>query len=133
MPQPRAVVPASCIRWGLNTSGSLIEKYYLVQLKAGAFEEIELPGSATAAVDGVLLEDAPITGRLVDVRRSYQTDGMAVCIAGAAIAVNALVMPTTAGKVVTRTGTNTIVGKAKTAATADGDEIEVELMLQVGA
>lgn len=131
MTQPRAIV--ECLRAGLNTTGSDMAQYLCVQLKAGAFEEIELPSGSTAVVAGVLTEAAPGTGIAAAVRRNYQTSGMAVCISGAAIAANALVMPTTAGKVVTRTGTNTIVGQAKTAATAADQPIEVELKLQVGS
>lgn len=132
MPQPRAIVQEN-IRWGKNTTASDLDRYLCVQHKSGAVEEIELPSGGTATVAGVLMEDAPGTGVQADLMRSYQVAGMAVCIAGAAITANDLVMPTSAGKVITRTGTNTIVGVAKTAATADGDEIEVELKLQVGS
>jgi hypothetical protein len=117
----------------LNSSGSDIAENYCVQLKAAAFEEIELPSGGTASVFGVLTEDAPGTGRGANVRRNIQVDGMATIVAGAAVAIGDLVMPTSAGKVITRTGTNSIVGEAKTAALADGDLIEVELKLQVGA
>lgn len=79
----------------------------------------------TAADDdmiGVALNAAAAQGDPVTVALRAPTVKM---IAGAAITAGAVVMLTTAGKVITRTTTNAYRGIALEAAAADGDIIEV--------
>lgn len=60
-------------------------------------------------------------------RAPYAALGTAVGIAGAAVAAGAALEVGTAGKLITRTS-GVMVGRALSAAAADGDEIEVFLI-----
>ncbi|MEE9395170.1 MAG: capsid cement protein [Planctomycetota bacterium] len=131
MPQPRAIKAPESLRSAFNFSGAAIAINRLVNTDptpsvAGRGDAIVAQATSNGTVLGVTTEAAPDAD---GVGRTIQVRDRALCVAGAAITVGDLVMPTTAGKVLTRTGTNTIVGEAKTAALADLDIIEVELNL----
>ncbi len=131
MPQPRVIKSAESLRSAFNFSGTEIEAFRVVDTDAtpsvaGTTDAVEAQATTAGKVVGVTTETMPDAD---GVGRTIQVAGRAKIEAEAAIAVGALVMPGTAGKVVTRTGTNTPIGEAKTAAAADTDIIEVELNL----
>jgi hypothetical protein len=131
MPQPRAIKSPQGLRSAKNDSGTDIEAYRCVteDVSEGT-DSVEVQATANGSVLGITTETFTDAD---GVYRTYQCRDVALCEANAAITKGDLVMPATAGRVATRTGTNTIVGKAKTAAAAQGDIIEVELDLQTGA
>ena len=129
MPEPRVVKSPEGLRGGLNESGTDIGAFLVVSWDT-TFEQVVLPAAQASPMAGVTTE---VFTDGDGVRYTLQTEGMAKCTAGAAISIGDEVMPETTGKVNTRTGTKSIVGTAKTAAAADGDIVEVELKLQVGA
>ena len=131
MPQPRAIKAPESLRSAVNLSGTAIVINRLVNTDAtpsvaGTVDSVETQATANGKVIGVATEAMPDAD---NVRHTIQVADRALCVANAAIAVGALVMPAALGRVATRTGTNTIVGEAKTAAAAIEDIIEVELNL----
>jgi hypothetical protein len=126
MGQPRQIIGPQDLRSGYNATGSSIGAALVVVLDNAGDRQIELPGAVTDDVYGVTLKAiANVTWGDVQIR------GQAICTASAAITIGDRLMLTTAGKVATWTaagGSNAaVVGKAITAATTDGDLIEVEL------
>lgn len=131
MSEPRVIKAPESLRSGVNYSGADIPAFRVIDTdatpsKATAHDAVEAQATTNGKVIGVTTEAFTDDD---DVYRTYQVSGRAKIEAEAAIAVGALVMPGTGGKVVTRTGTNTVIGEAKTAAAADTDIIEVELNL----
>ncbi len=91
-------------------------------------------GIVTTAITDVPMGVALIAAAGANELVPLQTHGIAKCVASDVIAVGAQVMCTSsgAGKVVTAAGATAYsIGKALSASTADGDTIEVQLMLTV--
>ena len=131
MPQPRTIKAPYDPRSGINLSGTAVVINRLLDTDptpstAGAHDAIATQATANGKVIGVATVAMPDDD---GVYRTYQVNGRALCVANAAITVGDLVMPAALGRVATRTGTNTVVGEAKTAALAIEDIIEVELNL----
>jgi histidinol phosphatase-like enzyme len=126
MAQARQIVFAENIRSGYNNTSATLAANRVVVVNNSGINEVELPGASTDDVHGVTM-----AAILDDEWGDVQIRGLAVCTAAAAITIGDRLMMDTAGKVLTWTaagGTNAaVVGKAMTAATADGDLIEVEL------
>ena len=129
MAEPRVIKPAEFLRSGYNGSGADISAYRILTGDgANGQDAVDVQATSAGTILGSSCE-AIADGTW----GTYQVGGLAKIEAGAAVAVDALIMPTTGGKGITRTGTNSIFGMAKTAAAADGDIIEVELLIQQGA
>jgi len=88
-----------------------------------------LQGAATTDYPVGVAMEAAAAGKQLRVR----CEGIAQVVAGAAITAGALVMPTTAGKVITQTAAKPQLGQALTAAAADGDRILVLLSRALNA
>lgn len=112
----RGVSPAGCL------AGGAIVKDRLVKLSTTANNTVLEATASTGDVYGVALA-AAATGEPVAVQQT----GKARVVAGAAITAGDQLMWATGGKVVTATGTNTVLGVALEAALADGDVIEAEI------
>lgn len=124
MPQPRAIVPDSgAVRPGLNSTGSTIPKYRIVKKVNTAVDAITPATNGSAVTYGVTMQQI-LNGYAGDV----QVEGRAIVEASAAIAVGANVTGTTGGKGVTAGAAAHIIGVAASAATADGDLIEVDII-----
>lgn len=110
-----------------EASEDLSEKqFYIVQMDASG--DAEVAESATDLLLGVL-QNTPTEGQRANIRFL----GTTKVVASAAIAIGALVTATSAGKAVTTTTDgNVIVGQALEAAAADGDIIEIKLMMSTG-
>lgn len=126
MAQVRNIVDADDIRSGYNSTVATLAAARVVVLTASGDREIKLPAASTEDVVGVTMAAIAVS-EWGDV----QIRGVAPCTAAAAITVGDRLMMDTAGKVLTwtaSTGVNAaVVGKALTAASADGDLVEVEL------
>jgi len=110
------VKPASLIAGATLVQGDVV--------KFQADGKVDPTAATTDQALGVALSDALDT-EAVDVQT---TPGAIVeCVAGAAISVGDLVMPSgaTAGQVLTRTATNSVVGTALTAAALIGESVQV--------
>jgi hypothetical protein len=118
MPQPRSIPQA--IRSGYNATGSAIGARLIVKKSPTVDDGILLPAAPTDAVFGVTRELVP-AGSYGNV----QTEGMAICTAGAAVTKGDRLEPTVAGKVILRT-TGSQVGIANRSAVLN-EEFEVEL------
>lgn len=108
-----------------NNTGSTMLKGMVVKMDTTQ-DCIVLPAATTDGILGVVRNDiAP--GAMGDV----QIEGLAIVLAGGAISVGGEVMANTSGKGVAFSagaGTNAnLLGKANSAASVDGDYIEVEL------
>jgi len=122
MAEPTSIVPDKGIRPGLNETGVTIGKSLMVNRVAGnAPDSVALAGAGGAAL-GLTMEAI-----LDDERGDVQIEGQGIGTAGAAVARGALVMATATGKLITATATNISLGRARSAAAADGDLFEVEL------
>jgi hypothetical protein len=104
-----------------NVSGSTIPARRFVSPGAAA-GEVLLPAAVTTIGEGVTREaiENNKTG-------SVQNDGIALVECSAAIAVNALVQSGTDGRAATGVTASMIRGIAKTATSAAGEFVEVEL------
>jgi hypothetical protein len=106
--------------------------YRVVKIAAG--DTIDLQTASNTRSLGVVQEALDVakvaTGKaVVDVR----LQGVSKCVAGAAIAQGAEVMATTAGKVITAaTSANIVFGRALSAAAADGDYVDIEIIPGAG-
>lgn len=103
-------------------------------VKIGAGDTIDIQTASNAASLGVLQESVDAakiaTGKVI---ANVRLQGVSKCIAGAAITQGAEVMATTAGKVITAATTgNKVFGRALTAATNDGDWVDVEIIPAAG-
>jgi len=129
MAQPRAIKTAEGLRGALNNTGTDIAAYLCVVLDTTE-DQVTLTGGSTAATAGVTTE---VFTDADGIRYTYQISGRAICRASAAPGTAGdLVMPDGTGAVLTRTGTNSIVGRAVGDWVASG-LVEVDLALQVGA
>jgi hypothetical protein len=102
------------------TAGAALPLYANVKLASGV---LQLAGATDYDAIGTVQREAFASGDLVPVRL-HHANGTHLMIASAAIAVNAVVNQAASGKVQTGAG-DAKRGIAKTAATANGDYIEV--------
>lgn len=105
------------------TSGAAVVRYRCVKFSSGKMIH------CTAAEDDVVgysVTDASATDKPLSVLLSNAA-GSFKLTAGAAITAGAMCMMTTAGKVITQTGTNRRLVQALEAAAADGDVIECKV------
>ncbi|HET6496169.1 MAG TPA: capsid cement protein, partial [Thermoleophilia bacterium] len=127
MPQPRAIKPPLGLRSALNATGTDIAAYLCV-IKDTTEDQVTLPAGSTAAIAGVTTEVFTTDD---GVRYTYQTSGRAIVRAtAAAITAGDLVMPDATGAVLTRTGTNSILGTA-VGDCAASDLVEVDINILV--
>lgn len=103
-----------------NTVAVLLKNRFLAP-DTGA-GDYRLPAAVTTVGEGVTLEDIPIGGH-----KSIQVEGIAEVECSAAIAVNAFVESGVDGRAATAAAASAIRGRAKTATTAAGQMVEVEL------
>lgn len=94
-----------------------------------ASDTIDLQTASNALSLGVVQESVDqvkvATGKVV---ANVRLEGTSKCVAGAAITQGVEVMATTAGKVIAATGSgNRVIGVALSAASADGDYVDVQL------
>lgn len=123
MPQARAIVPdQGGVRAGYNDTGSEIVKHRIVSRGTTA-DYIVVATDGSAPFEGVTMADIPD-----DYAGDVQHQGRAIVEASAAIVVGANVTATTAGKAVTAAADDHILGVANTAASADTDLIEVDII-----
>lgn len=122
------IVSGEDIVSGQNGTGSTIAAQRVVMKDSGTTEGIKLPTAVTDACLGVMLNSVA-DGKYGPVQRA----GRALCTAAAAVTAGAQLMTDTAGKVLTWTvagGSNAFfIGTAVGAASADGDDIYVDLDL----
>jgi hypothetical protein len=118
---PREITQPSYFRTGKNAGGSAIGKNLFVDPGAGQ-DEVVLPAAVTSVGCGVTSEDLPAGGT-----RSIQVEGVAQVVCSAAIALNALVQSGTDGRAATAAASSAIRGRARSATTAAGQLVEVEL------
>jgi len=123
MAQPTAIVPDKGIRPGYNETGTIIAKSILVKKVAGTDDD-----SVAVAGDGENVFGATMQAIGLLARGDVQVDGQAIVTAGAAVAAGAEVTANSAGRAITAVSGDYICGLASTAAAADGDAIEVELV-----
>jgi hypothetical protein len=124
MPQPRAIVPdQGGIRPGLNSTGSTIPKYRIVKKATTAVDTITPAVNGTALPDGVTMQEI-LDGYAGDV----QHKGRALVEAGAPITIGQKVTGGTGGKGAVATAAQFFIGEAASAAAADGDIIEVDIV-----
>ena len=111
------------------TAGGTIPAYTIVKLSAA--ETVVAAAAASDAVLGVSEDIPSVSGERVDVTLT----GISFVVAGAAVALGALVMSDASGRAITATaaaGTNVrTIGMALEAASAAGDVIRV--LLQQGS
>lgn len=99
------------------------KQFYIVQMDANG--DMEVAESATDLLLGVL-QDKPESGQA----GTYRHMGTTKVVASDAIAIGARVTTTNAGKAVTTTTNgDVVVGIALEAAAADGDIIEIQLVM----
>lgn len=123
MAQPTAIIGSEDIRPGFNETGSTIAAAVAVTATAGSAPDSIVLASAGARIKGVTL--AAIADQT---RGDVLIRGQAICTAGAAIVRGVNLMVTgVAGKLITATAGNQVVGVARSAASADGDLFEAEL------
>jgi len=111
----------------LKASADLTAKQYHL-VKVSGEQTVTFSAAGTDNTIGVL-QGKPNTNEPAQVRT---VQGLVTkAVAGAAIAAGALVMSNAAGRVITRTATNHVVGRALQAAAADGEVIEVSIDIQL--
>lgn len=126
-PNLRRHVAPNEIRSVFNNTGSEIGAGLFVKLGTTGDRHALLPAAVTDDLYGVTMHAIPDQEW-----GDCQIEGVARCVAGAAIATGGIrLMPTTAGKVVTWSaagGANAaLAGNSITTAAADNDPIEVQL------
>lgn len=84
--------------------------------------DTDVAANGTAPITGFLTNSVKDYSALTDAKVDVAVEGRVRAVAGAAIAMNALVMPTTGGKVITATDGNYACGRALSTPAADGDE-----------
>lgn len=110
------------VRPGLNSTGSTIPKYRIVKKATSAVDAITPGVDAVTPLYGVTME-AILDGKTGDT----QIKGRAIVEASAAIAIGARVTAAAAGKGVTAGAAAFFIGLAASAASANGDLIEVDI------
>lgn len=124
MPQPRAFVKdQGGIKPGLNATGVTIPKYRIVKKATTAVDSI------TPAVDGAALPYAVTMAAILDgFAGDCQTEGVALCEASGAITIGQPITGGTGGKGAVASAGNFIIGEAASAAAADGDVFELNIV-----
>ena len=123
MPQPRAIVPDyGGVRAGYNDTGTEIPKHRIVKRSSTA-DYVETATDGSAPIEGVTMEAIPD-----DYAGNVQHAGRAIVEAGEAITVGANVTGGTGGKGAVAAVDEHILGVANTAASDDGDLIEVDII-----
>lgn len=89
--------------------------------------DTDVAADATAPYSGVLTNSVKDYSSDSNAKVDVAVDGRVRCIAGAAIAMNAPVMATTGGKVITATDGKYVLGNCLTTPAADGDECLVQI------
>lgn len=100
---------------------------FLLAKRGSAADRVAICTGADVPI-GVMTDEAAAAGDPMNVQLLGGCPGTVKMIASAAIAQDALLEPAAGGKVVTLgagAGTHHVVGRALTAAAADGDEVEV--------
>lgn len=129
MPQPRAIVPDNGgVRAGLNATGSTIAKHRIVKKATSAVDAVTPATTGADVIYGVTMQ-AIINGYAGDV----QVEGRAIVEAGAAITIGQNVTGGTGGKGAVAGAAANIIGVAASAAAADGDLIEVDIIRSITA
>lgn len=124
MPQPRAIVPDNGgVRAGLNATGSTIAKHRIVKKATTAVDAITPAVSGADVCYGVSMQQI-LNGYAGDV----QVEGRAIVEAGAAITIGQRVTGGTGGKAAVAGAAVNTIGVAASAAAADGDLIEVDII-----
>lgn len=121
MPGPNYVLSKGYI------AQSVVSRFHFV--KGGTLDEtVTAVTGATDSVIGVAQQDV-VAGDVNKQAIEVRSQGISKCIAGAAIAKDVGVNINAAGRVVTQGAAGTrVVGVARTAAAANGDWIDVELI-----
>lgn len=124
MPQPRAFVKDSGgIKPGLNSTGTTIPKYRIVKKATTAVDSI------TPAVNGSALPYGVTMAAILDgFAGDVQTEGVALCEASGPITIGQSITGTTGGKGAVASAANFIIGEAASAAAADGDVFELNIV-----
>ncbi len=106
---------------------AITTRFFLVKLGTDSGHVAVCAGAATVdEVIGVCTDESAAAEDPVNVHLLGAGTGTHKMVAGAAITAGAKLMSATNGKVITATtGSNYVIGKALTAAAADGDVIEV--------
>ncbi len=112
----------TCI--SMEAGQDLSTKQYLF-IALASDGQIDPVGTAGANADGVLQDNPAAAGRAACVGIA----GVSKVVASAAISVGAQVSSTNAGKARTAVSTDRVLGRAMTAAAADGDIMTVLLKL----
>ena len=121
MPAPTEIVEG--VRSYFNDTGATITARALVIVTDTGDRTIGLPAAATSPILGVAMHDIGD-----DEWGDIQIRGVAKCNAHGALATKGVrLMPTTAGRVDTQTGTNSVAGILLTEASAQDDIVLVEL------
>jgi Uncharacterized conserved protein (DUF2190) len=126
MPQLKRQVPDGAIIPGLNSSVSDIAAKRIVKGDAANGEHgVALSTAATDKFRGITMETL-VAGRLGDVQKA----GMGILTAGGVVAIGDRITSDGSGKgIATTTEDNTVIGEARTAATGDGVDFQIELMV----
>ena len=123
MPTPYTISEGSGVRRCLKTGADLSANQSLFVKQGAAEDAVIAIAAATDVPLGVqITKPAAGAGQYVDVVMSGE--GVEV-IAGAAIALGAIVQTNAAGKAITAVATGYPVGRAMQAAGADGDKITI--------
>lgn len=121
-----------------SATGVTVNKSTTQSLYLGTFAGVVVGGTSTVAGPRYIFGDPAVYGvkeaALVNQQVLIQNTGIVLMVAGAAITANTNVMPSgaTAGRVITATGTNPVLGRALDAAAANGNVIRV-LLANVGS
>lgn len=122
MPQARAIVPDGGVRAGLNTDSDTIPKHRIVRDHT-LTDSVRLCTDANQHPKGVTMQEIE-----VGVTGDIQIAGKTICEAGDAVAKDDLVGSDTEGRAIAVTDPGDfVVGRAVTAADAEGDLFEVEM------
>lgn len=103
---------------GTTAGAAALTKYELVK----TWGAVVVSAAATDAIVGVVTDGCDASSPV-----NLCIQGETYARASAAIAAGALLQPAADGEVATHTGTNTVVGRALEAATAQGDFIRIFL------
>lgn len=124
MPQPRAIVPDSgAVRPCFNTSGSTHPKYRLLKKSNTAVDATVLATNGAALIYAATMAAIP-DGFAGD----GQVEGRALVEAGGAIGIGVEITAGSGGKAAVAAAGDYIFGVSASAAGADGEVIEVDVV-----
>lgn len=107
------------------TDADFSSSKYRVVICSGT--DTDVAADATAPYTGVLTNDVKDYSSDSNAKVAVAVSGRVRCVAGAAIAMNAPVMATTGGKVITATDGKYVLGTCLSTPAADGDECLVQI------